>query len=314
MNARPTLDHHYETFIFDSARWSRYTPRDGDIIICTSYKAGTTWTQMICGLLIFQTPSLPAPLGALSRWLDMRTNTIDEVIAGFEAQEHRRFIKTHTPLDGLPYYDNVEYVFCAREPRDVFISTINHFDNMNMELLAERLAQVGETFDPPPPPPDDVDERFRQWMTEGVFTWEKDGAPFWSHFRHAQTFWDFQHLPNIHFLHYADLKKDLEGQMRRLAGLLKIDVQEEKWPALVRSATFDDMKSNADMTAPDGDQGIWKANSQFFNKGSNEQWRGLLSDESLALYERKSRENYPADFLAWLEQGSLATIYPEAAA
>ncbi len=311
MTATPAIEHHYKTFIFDSARWSHYTPRDGDILICTSYKAGTTWTQMICGLLIHQTPTLPAPLSVLSRWLDMSSNPIDEVIAGFDAQPHRRFIKTHTPLDGLPYFDNVDYVYCGREPRDVFISTINHFDNMDMDAFAKLFADQGEEFTPPPPLPDDINERFKLWMTEGVFDWEQDGVPFWSHFRHAQTFWDHRGAPNIHFLHYSDLKLDLDEQMRRLASLLNIDIPEETWSSLVRAATFDEMKTNADMTAPDADKGVWKTNARFFNKGVNEQWRGVLSNESLKLYDELSRERYPADMMNWLEQGSLASGYPD---
>lgn len=311
MNSKPTIEHVYKNFIFDSGRWADFKPREGDIIVCTSYKAGTTWTQMICALLIHQNPDLPAPLGVLSRWLDMRTNPIDEVIADFDAQPFRRFIKTHTPLDGLPYYENVAYVFCGREPRDVFMSTINHFDNMDMPKFAGLFAKIGEEFSPPPPLPEGVNERFAMWMLQPAFEWEEDGLPFWSHFRHAQTFWNYRHLPNIHFLHYANLKADLEGQMRRLARLLDISVPEEKWPSLVRAATFEDMKANADRTAPDGDQGVWKENSRFFNRGSNEQWRGALSDESLKLYEEKTRERYPADFLAWLENGSLKTRFPE---
>jgi len=49
---RPSIEHEYRNLIFDSTRWDRFTPRDGDVVVCTSYKAGTTWTQMICGLLI----------------------------------------------------------------------------------------------------------------------------------------------------------------------------------------------------------------------------------------------------------------------
>ncbi len=311
MNATPTLQHRYETFIFDSARWSKFTPRDGDIFVCTSYKAGTTWTQMICALLIHQSPDLPTPLNAMSRWLDMRTNAIDDVVAAFDAQTHRRVIKTHTPLDGLPYYENVEYVFCGREPRDVFMSSINHFDNMNMEAFGALLEKQGQEFTPPPELPEDINDRFALWMTQGVFDWEEDGVPFWSHFRHAQTFWDFQALPNIHFLHYADLKTDLDGEMRRLAGTLNIDIPEATWPSLVKAATFDEMKSNADNTAPDADKGVWKTNKRFFNRGANEQWRGALSDESLALYDKVSRARYPADLLDWLETGSLKAGYPK---
>ena len=54
----------------DSARWLGFPSRDGDIVISTRSKTGTTWVQMICALLIFQAPELPAPLAQLSPWLD----------------------------------------------------------------------------------------------------------------------------------------------------------------------------------------------------------------------------------------------------
>ena len=51
----------------DSARWLEFEFRAGDIVISTRSKSGTTWMQMICALLVFQTPDLPAPLAACRR-------------------------------------------------------------------------------------------------------------------------------------------------------------------------------------------------------------------------------------------------------
>ncbi len=52
---------------------------------------------MLCALLIFDGPELPAPLDELSPWVDMCNQSIDSVRAKLSAQSHRRFIKTHTP-------------------------------------------------------------------------------------------------------------------------------------------------------------------------------------------------------------------------
>ena len=311
MKKTPERKYHYENFVFDDLRWDAFPRRKGDIAICTSYKAGTTWTQMICALLIFKTPDLPASLAELSPWLDMRLASIDDVVANYEAQSHRRFIKTHTPLDALPYDKDVQYVFCGREPRDVFMSALNHFENMDMDRVMELLAQQKIDVTPPPPLPEDIDECFALWMTTAPFDWEQDGVPFWSHFRHGQTFWEYRHLPNIHFLHFADFKADLEGEMKLLADKLGEAIPEDMWPALVKAATFDDMKSKATERAPDTNHGVWRNTSKFFNKGENEQWRGALSDESLALYDKLSRERYDHDYLDWLEKGSLKTSRPD---
>ena len=312
MHAVPTIEHVYKNIVFDSGRWARFTPRDGDVVVCTSYKAGTTWMQMICLLLIHQSPRLPAPLAELAPWLDMELSPIGEIVASLDAQRFRRVIKTHTPLDGLPYYPSVTYLFCGRDPRDVFMSLQNHLANADIEQLMKLMAAQGITPEAPPPLPDDLDERFRLWLTVGSFDWEEDGVPYWSHFHHAETFWAFRQLPNIHLLHYSDLKSDLAGQMRRVAHALGIDIDEAKWPELVKAATFEDMKANADRTAPDAHHGIWINNSQFFHKGENAQWRGALSDASLQLYDEVTRARYEPVLLSWLENGSGARGDPRA--
>ena len=80
----------YHSIISDSIRWEGFALRGGDIIISTPPKCGTTWTQMICALLIFQTPDLPKPLDQLSPWLDQLLRPLDSVVADLEAQQHRR--------------------------------------------------------------------------------------------------------------------------------------------------------------------------------------------------------------------------------
>jgi hypothetical protein len=90
----------YRSFVADSARWKGFAFRPGDIAISTPPKCGTTWTQMLCALLAFDTADLPRPLAEISPWLDMQTRSLDSVVADLQAQTHRRFIKTHTPLDG----------------------------------------------------------------------------------------------------------------------------------------------------------------------------------------------------------------------
>src|ERR1043166_8841424 len=62
---------HYLTWTTDSTRWAHYTPRDGDVIIGTAWKCGTTWTQQIVSLLIFQSPE-PRPILEISPWIDCR--------------------------------------------------------------------------------------------------------------------------------------------------------------------------------------------------------------------------------------------------
>jgi hypothetical protein len=135
----------YEAVVYDSSRWEGFELRPGDIIISTPPKSGTTWTQMICALLVLQEPELPLPLDTLSPWIDMVTRARTEVFADLAAQTHRRFIKTHTPLDGIPNDPAVTYVCVGRDPRDVALSMDHHIDNMDVGgflLARERAAAI----------------------------------------------------------------------------------------------------------------------------------------------------------------------------
>jgi aryl sulfotransferase len=307
----PTKQHEYECDLWTTRRWLGFESRGDDILVCTSYKAGTTWTQNICALLIHQSPELDQPLAELSPWMEVLTGPVEAVHENYAAQQHRRFIKTHTPLDGLVYDPQVQYVYCGRDPRDVFMSMLNHIENMDMEVIAklreeQDLAPLADMGDMP----EDPNVIFQAWLTTSLFEWEDDGFPFWSHFNHARSFWDFQHLPNLHFLHYQDLKDDLSGQMKRLAGFLDIEIDEAAWPELVDAATFDSMKNKASQMAPESTVGLWKDDSQFFNKGTSGQWQGVLSDESMALYGRVRTQKMSPDLADWLEKGSLICGYP----
>lgn len=289
----------YRHYAWDSARWQGFEPRADDILICTPYKAGTTWTQMVCALLIFQRTPFYRPLAEISPWMDLCSVPVEEIHALYAAQTHRRFIKTHTALDGLPWMPEATYIYVARDPRDVFVSMMNHMANANPEADVLFLRESRDSEGPRPSLPEDPNAFFRDWLTQGSFEWESDGAPYWSIFHHGETFWAQRDRRNIVVLHYRDLKADLEKQMRRLAAALGIEVAEETWPALVRAAGFDAMKKNADTLAPDTNYKMWKDNARFFNTGRSGQWRELLTPDSLALFDRVTKR-YPADFIDWL--------------
>ena len=79
-------------------------------------------------------------------------------------------------------------------------------------------------------------------MTAPIHAWMEDGFPTGSVFHAARAAWPHRGLPNLYFLHYRDLRLDLEGEMRRLARFLGIRVAPAAWPALVEAASFDAMR------------------------------------------------------------------------
>jgi hypothetical protein len=301
---RPKRVHDYVSGAYDSRRWDRFRPRRGDIVVCTPNKCGTTWTQMLCALLVHQSVSFPQPLTRLSRWLDRDVEPIDEVVTEFEAQPFRRILKTHTPFDGLPYHEEVSYVFCGRDPRDVFLSMTDHMDNFSPEALAEALRKEG--LPPDLELPTDREVLFTMWLSRGPHDWQRDGFPWGSVFDLTKTYWDFRHLPNLFFWHYADLMADLDGEARRLSAFLDIPVDESRWPALLEAARFESMKNKADELAPGAHTKEWKENKAFFRSARMGQWREVLSAANKELYDRVSSEIAEPAMKAWLEGGRAA--------
>lgn len=298
----------YRSVVADNARWDGFRFRPGDIVISTPPKCGTTWTQMLCALLVFGDAGLPGPLTEISPWLDMQTHALADVVATLEAQEHRRFIKTHTPLDGLPFDERVTYLCVGRDPRDVSLSWDHHVANFNSEsFITARAAAVGlddlEGLSPPDPPPEDPIERFWRWA-------DADADPFnittlASLLEHLATFWDRRDEPAVALFHYADLLADLPGQVRRLADVLAIEITDAREAEVAAAATFDRMKANATALAPEADVKLWLDDQAFFHKGTSGQWRDLLDDAALERYEKRVAELASPDLAAWAHAGWL---------
>jgi aryl sulfotransferase len=282
----------------DSARWAGFPFRQGDIVISTRSKSGTTWMQMICALLVFQTPDLPAPLGKLSPWLDWLVIPRDEMYARLSAQEHRRFVKTHTPLDGIPLDPGATYIVVGRHPLDMFVSLYHQGNNIDRARVRQLTGQPEPDRPRPPRPP--VHDSLLRWIErDAVPQEEMDSLPgvMW----HLSDAWARRHEPNIVLVHYDDLSADLEGEMRRLAGLLGIAVPDKTWAGLVKAATFEQMRAAASRLSPDPG-GVLKDRAAFFRQGTSGSGRALLSSDELASYHARAARLAPPDLLAWLHR------------
>ncbi len=55
----------------------------------------------------------------MSPWLDLRVPPKDVRLQAVEAQTHRRFLKTHLPVDALVFSPRAQYIYIGRDGRDV---------------------------------------------------------------------------------------------------------------------------------------------------------------------------------------------------
>lgn len=278
----------------DSRRWDRYVPRPDDIFISTPPKSGTTWTQGIVASLLWPNGDAPAPAFDMSPWFDMRLIPLDGLLDQLEATPHRRFVKTHSPADCIPIYTDCRYLAVYRDPRDAFVSWGNHRATM-IPAAVERMNADAASDGVTPWPPvwnGDFELLFAEWVD-----W---GTPM----NHLASWWPHRREPFALLVHYADLVRDLEGEMRRIADFIGVDVSEDLWPDVVARCRFDAMRAgHATSTMSLGFIG---GAETFFDKGPSRRWEDALSDSLVRRLDKLAAAQLPEDAAEWLAAGSLA--------
>lgn len=315
----------YESHHFDSGAWDVVKPRADDIVIATAYKAGTTWMQNIVASLIFQGSEPPAPVGELSPWVDLRLPPREVKAGMIEGQTTRRFLKTHLPTTALTYSPESKYIYVARDGRDAFMSLLNHYKQGNDTWYGAINGSPG-LVGPELPTWDEVvsdkgdqgvRDLFDKWLSQGWAThpWEEDGWPFWSLFYNFESWWKVRSLPNVLFVHFNDLKKDLPGQMSRIADFLDIEIDEATLAQAAENCTFDSMKKAPEKAAPLGGA-MWKGGANdFIFKGTNGRWKGVLTEEQVKAYEEAAQKKAGGAAAAkWLSEGGPVTTQDGASA
>jgi aryl sulfotransferase len=292
----PKKTREIQTVQMDSTRWNGFPFRDDDIVIATWPKSGTTWVQQIVSQLIFRGAE-GISLDRVSPWLECTLSLYPPgVVQALEAQTHRRFIKTHLPLDALVFSPRAKYVYVARDGRDAAWSTYNHGVSMKPEIRAAMRAAAAQAA--PALAWADAVEFFRFWLDSGSAIF----GDFWSH---QQQWWDVGGLPNVLLVHYNNLKADLPGEMHRIAKFLGFEIEAELWPALLEHCTFDYMKKNGSALVPITGGFFERGTEDFIHKGTNGRWRELLAQEDIEKYERLAKERLTPDCAHWLATGQL---------
>lgn len=293
IKTRELHNHH-----FDSTIWNDFQFRNDDIVVGTYAKSGTTWMQQIIGQLLFGAdPNVE--VAELSPWVDLRIPPKEIKLPQIEAQTHRRFLKTHLPVDALNFSPKAKYLYIGRDGRDVVWSMYNHHASANQtwyDLLNDTPGRVGPPIERPPA---DIRQYWRDWM-------DRDGHPFWPFWENIRSWWAIRDLPNVRLIHFNNLKRDMPGEIRRIAEFLEIPINESKWDAILEHCSFDWMKQNATKSVPLGGV-FWDGGAAtFIHKGSNGRWRDILTAEDCAEYESRAEAELGIDCAKWLETGEMS--------
>lgn len=277
----------------DNRRWDMVNIRPDDVFVVTPPKCGTTWMQTIVALLLSGDPDVETELSIKMPWVDIRIREMSEVAARLEAMEHRRSMKSHTPMDGLPLDDQAQYICVFRHPLDAHFSFRKHLRNTPLPW-----------FDHWYPKDDETGTTIRRFLDGGAEGFDGDAMPLAHILQHYKAAKAVSDRPNVSLFHYADMKRDLAGTFVQVSKLLGISHSEAVMAQLVQAATFDNMKENAQRFAPSGGKGFFKSDTEFFHSGTSGKWRGELKDQELAGYGAIMDAHLQPEDRAWLENGT----------
>lgn len=277
----------------DNRRWDKINIRPDDVIVVTPTKCGTTWMQTIVALLLSGDPEVETELSIKMPWVDIRIRDLSEVAERLDTMQHRRCMKSHTPMDGVPLDAHAQYICVFRHPLDAHFSFRNHIRNTPISWYNHWY-----------PEDDSEGIAFRRFLDGGPEGFDMDGMPLAHILRHYQAAKALSDRSNVSLFHYADMKRDLPGTFARLAELLGTPHSDAVMDRLVHAATFGNMKRHAERFCPSGGKGFFKSDSDFFHSGTNGKWQGQLTDDELAAYDAMMDAHLSADNRTWLEDGS----------
>eukprot|EP01084_Bolivina_argentea_P028175 52376_1 len=298
----------------DTSVWNHVDLVDSDIYINTPAKAGTTWTSEIVAQILYngQYESIlelesvweVSIWPALSVMKEVSANILSEQLKNDKIQ--RRIIKTHEPIESIPFNPVSKYIFVGRDYRDIVWSIHNHFslfaDDMYDKLNADREYKFTKvpTFN------FDIFTEYDLWNMmlnepqpdDGTI----DGFPWWSQLWVAGSWWNVRNLQNVKLIHYNNLKEDLPENMRAIAEFLELEIDENNFDNLVKNCSIEIMRNKKEPLGAMGEQFLTDA-KKFFHKGENKRWENILTDEDIEKYRNLAKVYLDDDGIHWLETG-----------
>jgi hypothetical protein len=217
--------------------------RDGDVVISVPAKSGTTWTMNIVHQLFSGGTADFRDIYEEVPWIEFLAHphqSVQEVVDRVEAmpRDRRRAFKTHSAPPDVPFIPagegpDVKYVVVCRNPEEALVSFWPFLAKHSDEWFA-LWGMPREAMTRPDFPSFYREVIVERGMHEGFF------------FRFLDAWWPLRHEPNVLFMHYAAMKRDHEGSIRRIAQFLGVEPSAGEWERILEYTSFGWMKAHED--------------------------------------------------------------------
>ncbi len=203
----------------------RYRPQPQDVFVATQMRCGTTWMQQIVYEIVHHGSGTLADTGqhlyAVSPWIDA-VNSVSMADAPVVGERPTRIIKTHLPVSLCPYDPQARYIYVARHPVSCFASIVDFNRSM-----------VGPVLPP----------------LETMVSWYCSDQMYWLPWpKHVEGWWEWaESRPNVLFVHFEEIKRDLGGVVDRVAALLGCALTPAQRARVIEKSSFGYMKQHEDI-------------------------------------------------------------------
>ena len=229
-----------------------------DIFIVTYPRSGTALVRMILYQL---TTDGSMEFEHISQFIPF----FDRLLSiGKEPESHSspRVFTTHFRRRWLPK-KKCKYIYLIRDGRDVMVSQYHFMAYMDFGYT--------DTFS----------QFFNQFM--------KEGHPYGTWFDHVGEWRSQRGNPNILFLAYEELRRDLAGCIRRIAAFCGLEIEPGRFSKIMEKCSFDFMKENQvkfdlrkEYHAPPKPD-----STDFIRKGQVGEWKEYLYPGQQLRFEKK---------------------------
>jgi len=239
------------TYLDIAERIRNFEVKEDDIWIVTYPKSGTTWTQEMVWQIVnnvdkekgrlplfTRTPFLEfhcitkdMPFGCPPEMpkqvADMMQAVLSDPIVYTSNLTGRRVIKCHMPMEMQPkdLVEKCKVIYVARNIKDVAVSWFHHLVNMT---------------------PHDFQGSFEDHLD----LIEKDLHMYGSYFHHVLGGWALKDHPNMRFMWYEDMKKDIRKEVLDTCKFIDHQLTPEKLDALLEHISVGSMKNNPAVNMP----------------------------------------------------------------
>ncbi|XP_023221860.1 sulfotransferase 1C3-like [Centruroides sculpturatus] len=211
------LDYSEESFLSGM----NYKAKLGDLFLVSYPKCGTTWMHYIVTLILRKGQPSEDPLDF------MLGCPFIEIVGGEYIETAKpKAMKTHLPFSAIPFSPESKYIYITRNPRDCCVS---YYHFVKLLSFPQKELSFQEFF-----------EAFLQGnLRRGDY------------FDHLLGWYEHKNDSNVHFVTYEDLKKDIKGEILKIAKFMGGEYEKSisNDPTILENiihySSFDYMKENS---------------------------------------------------------------------